>query len=282
MNLKELVTRKFGKISIEHPQPYVVQVVLNNPDKGNRLDLEMATDLQELFDACSLIRTGELRCLILTGCGNVFSGGADLERRKDQADAAWISDHAPLEAVEDAMVNCPIPIVTSINGPAIGAGSELVLASDLAYAFEGAAFGFTEAAMGFIAGLGGQVNLARIVGPRRAFEMLLQSEPFDKTTYYPARTMLEWGMLNGVLPSRAALASEVSTIAMRIAHRGPVAVRCLKAAVRAAMDSEWKAATLRERELYKSTVATRDRHIGITWALTRKDQRPAAPVFSGC
>ena len=86
------------------------------------------------------------------------------------------------------------PVIAAVNGLAYGGGLELLLACDLAVCAEHATFALPEVTRGLMAAGGGLITLPRVIGPRRALQLILTGAPID------AATALEWGLVNEVVP----------------------------------------------------------------------------------
>src|SRR5260370_11602442 len=163
---------------------------MNRPQRRNALSL---AHMRELITAFRQIGESDTVGIVVAGAGPVFSAGHDFA---DVADA-------DLPAVRSLLMTCtelmtliqrvPQPVVARVHGLARAAGCQLVAPADLAVASESAGF----AAPG---GRGGwfchtpMVAIARNVGRKRAAEMALSGEVID------ARTALDWGLLNQVVP----------------------------------------------------------------------------------
>lgn len=234
----------------------LLRVTLNRPEVLNALDSKMARDLLDLFRPL-LLDTDGIRCIVITGAGEkAFSAGADLKERDGMETARWLSDHRILEQAIYAIMDCPVPTLAAVNGYAFGGGCELVMACDFAYAAEPAKFAMTEAQLGFMPGVGGTQVLPRIVGSRRAKEILMTCEPFK------AREALEWGLVNQIVEADK-LDEAVTATATRICSNAPVAIRQLKKAVRVAGDADLKTALAFEVEAYSVAVGSEDRREGV-------------------
>src|SRR5262245_55996628 len=115
--------------------------------------------------------------------------------------------------------------IAAINGPALAGGCELSLACDLRYMAEGARrFGLPEMTLGFCPGAGGTQRLARILGPSRALEMVLEARALSP------REAHELGLVHRVVPDRE-LAEVAGAAAARLARRAPLSVAAVKRAV---------------------------------------------------
>ena len=180
----------FDHILVERSGEFAT-VTMNRPQRRNALSLE---HMRELIEAFGSLGGSDVLGIVLAGAGPVFSAGHDFA---DVADA-------DLSQVRSLLVTCaelmtliqqvPQPVVARVHGLATAAGCQLVASADLAVASEEAGF----AAPG---GKGGwfchtpMVAIARNVGRKRAAEMALSGDVID------ARTALDWGLLNRVVPA---------------------------------------------------------------------------------
>ena len=172
---------------------HVLLVVLNRPQARNAVDGALTLALGNALEEAE--HDPEVRVVVLTGSGDAsFCAGADLK-----AIARGESLNPPgTEGWGFAgMVQHPIskPIVAAVNGTAVGGGTELVLASDLAVVSEAATFGLPEVRRGLIAAAGGLVRLPEQLPRKLAMQMILTGRPVD------AATALRWGLVNEVVPA---------------------------------------------------------------------------------
>ena len=183
-------------------------LTLNRPDKRNALNTELSRMLLEA------LRTADddeaVRCVVLTGAGPAFCAGADLSEFKDLKDPRAAETRAELtmqlHLIFSKMVT---PVVTAINGSAMGGGAGLAIAGDLAVMADGAKIGYPETRHGIVAAIV-MANLVRQVGRKAAFELVALAEPVD------AKRALELGMVNRVVASKDLL-NEAMKIAEQLA-----------------------------------------------------------------
>jgi enoyl-CoA hydratase/carnithine racemase len=171
-------------------------------------------------------------------------------------DPVWRRQHAIVEQMVRAIMDCPIPIIAAVNGAAYGGGMELALASDFIYAAKSARFALTEVTLGILPGAAGTQNLPRAVGVRRAKEIVLTGAPFS------ADQGLAWGMINKVCPDDQLMESALIA-ARRIGESAPVSVRQAKKALDKATELDRMSGYAFELEAYYRTVVTEDRQEGI-------------------
>ena len=167
-------------------------LTMNRPEKRNALNSELTEALLEAIRAAD----GEesVGCLVLTGAGQGFCAGADLAEFKGLQDPQAAEKRAELTTqLHLAFTKISKPVVTAINGAAMGGGAGLAIAGDLAVMAEGAKLGYPEAKHGIVAAIV-MANLVRQVGRKAAFELVALGEPVD------AAQALRLGMVNRVVP----------------------------------------------------------------------------------
>ncbi len=183
-------------------------VTMNRPQRRNALSME---HMRELITAFDDLGHGDALGIVLAGNGPVFSSGHDLADLADLADTSLPQIRSLLATCTELMTlmqQVPQPVVARVHGLATAAGCQLVASADLAVASEDAGF----AAPG---GKGGwfchtpMVAIARNVGRKRAAELAMSGDVID------ARTALEWGLVNKVVPA-AQLDSAVQGLLDRV------------------------------------------------------------------
>lgn len=230
-------------------------VTMNRPEARNAMNTQMMRELRDCF-AHFYVHQDAAACLVLTGEGAGFCSGADLKERKGMSEVTWREQHAVVEQMVRAIMDCPIPTIAAVNGAAYAGGMELALASDFVYAAQSARFALTEVTLGIMPGAAGTQNLPRAVGTRRAKELILTGTPFT------AQEALGWGMVNKVCADDQ-LMDEVLAVARRIAANAPVSVRQAKKSIDKATELDRSTGYAFELEAYNRTVVTEDRQEGI-------------------
>lgn len=251
------------------PAPHVLLATLDRPEVRNAFGTALAVELRDLW-AGLYLDPGEVRCVVLTGAGSAFCAGGDLKERRAMDDAAWRRQHRVFEQAFMAMIDCPVPVIAAVNGPAFAGGLELVAASDFAYAVQDARFAMTEVSLGIMPGAMGTQTLPRAVGPRRAKELILGATPFS------AEEALAWGLVNRLFDDVDQLMAAALEMAQRIAGHAPLSVRQAKKALDAAAATDPRTGYRFELEAYEQTVVSDDRREGM--AAFHEKRRP---VFKG-
>jgi enoyl-CoA hydratase/carnithine racemase len=148
--------------------------------------------------------------VVLTGAGPGFCAGADLSEFKDLQQAVAAENRAELTMqLHLVFSRIRVPVVTSINGHAMGGGAGLAIAGDLAVMADSAKLGYPEPRHGIVAAIV-MANLVRQVGRKAAFELVALGEPID------AQRALQLGMVNRVLEQKSVLA-EAMALAEKLA-----------------------------------------------------------------
>src|SRR5437762_11589951 len=154
-------------------QDGIARDVLNRPDQMNAISPDL---LQDLGRVCA-VDAGDatIRVLTLTASGRAFCAGADLKAVKELSPdrVKWAGFMRRWHGVFDRIEALPVPVIAGVHGLALAGGLELLLVADLAVADEHARLGDQHANFGLVAGGGGSQRLPRLVGARRAQEMVL-------------------------------------------------------------------------------------------------------------
>src|SRR5438046_2967322 len=217
-------------------------VTLNRPEKRNALDTSLTSALLESLRSADADEA--VRCVVLTGAGPGFCAGADLSEFKDLMDPKAADTRADLTMqLHLAFSKMITPVVTAINGAAMGGGAGLAIAGDLAVMAESAKLGYPETKHGIVAAIV-MANLVRQIGPKAAFELVALGEPIG------AARALELGMVNRVVPD-AALMSETLKLAEKVAAVSRPAMAQTKALFHQVVDLPLPAALARGRDANK-------------------------------
>jgi enoyl-CoA hydratase/carnithine racemase len=231
-------------------------ITMNRPEALNSMNTRMMEELRDLFQSF-YVDPNIAACLVLTGEGERgFCTGADLKERKGMTDDVWRRQHAIVEQMVRAIMDCPIPVIAAVNGHAYAGGMEIALACDFVYAADHARFALTEVTLGIMPGAAGTQNLPRAVGVRRAKEIVLTGSPVS------AADALTWGMVNKVVSIKD-LKNEVMTVARRIAGNAPMSVRQAKKSLDKATELDRSSGDAFEIEAYNRLVVSEDRQEGI-------------------
>ena len=235
---------------------HVMTLEMQRPERRNALNAELVDGLR---DAIEKAAAEDVRVVVLTGGGHVFSSGADLSGGQGVADE--LPDKA--RALNLAIDSAPIPVIGAVNGPAIGAGVILSMICDLRVVAPEAYFQFPVAKYGIALDNWSIRRLTSLVGAGRARGMLLGAERLT------ADAALQTGMAN-----RIGTLADAQAWAQEIAWYAPLALQHAKRVLNddGAYEDPWPA----HQELFDRAWASQDI---IEAQVARIEKRP--PNFRG-
>lgn len=221
---------------------HTLVITINRPESRNAINQAVHIGVGEALEEAEA--DNEIRTVILTGAGDrSFCAGADL---KAVARGETIMPDDPTARawgfagyVEHQIGK---PTIAAVNGPALGGGTELVLASDLAVASSTATFGLPEVKRGVLAAAGGAFRIAQQLPSKRAMELLLTGDGIS------AEEALEIGLVNGIAQPDAVLDAALA-LAERVNMNAPLSVQASKRIARQIVDG----AVIAEARLWKLT-----------------------------
>ncbi len=154
-------------------------LTLNREFAGNSISLDLVESLQSSFDSAR--NDPQLRCIVITGSGKrFFSSGGDVKqyralKTETQLAATFAQPRALMESIEAF----PLPVISAVNGWALGGGAELLLATDIRIAARSARIGFPYVKLSLMPGWHGTERLVRAVGHASASALLLRGNPVN-------------------------------------------------------------------------------------------------------
>jgi len=195
---------------------------LNRPDTLNALNQRVADDL---YRCLNQLRLSYAQAVLLNASGRVFSAGGDIREMKaaaDEDDAVGRLFKPLVRRLHQCILlirELPVPVIAAINGVAAGGACNLALACDFVIAGESAVFNEAFVRIGLTPDCGGTFILPRLVGWRRATELLMTGD------FVNAKTAAKEGLITSVVPD-----SELPAAAGRLAEKmanGPTAALAL-------------------------------------------------------
>src|SRR5437588_4456685 len=184
-------------VLLEERTEGVLRLVMNRPAQRNALSVALMSALQEALERAAADQA--CRVIIIAGAGPAFCAGHDLRELRSEDDVSearretYRRIFAQCSALMLQIVHLPKPVIAEVHGIATAAGCQLVATCDLAVAAADARFATPGVNIGLFCSTP-MVALSRAIGRKRAMEMLLTGEMID------ARTALEWGLVNRVVP----------------------------------------------------------------------------------
>lgn len=209
----------------------VALITLNRPKALNAVNAALSTAVGTLLEQAEA--DDEVRVVVITGAGRAFCAGADLKALAAVENTA--ADGHPEWGFAGYVEHwISKPTIAAVNGFALGGGTELVLASDLAVVDEEAQLGLPEVKRGLFAAAGGVIRLQQQIPRKVALELALTGEPIS------AAQGKELGLVNRVAPHGTALEMALG-LAETIAANAPLSVRESKSMIhRTAHGADWE------------------------------------------
>lgn len=240
----------------------VALLTVNRPEVLNALsrDLLFALDRE-----CELLAVDRrIRTVVVTGAGDrAFCAGADINELEGISGAQAFEFMRFGQRVFDRLASLPQPVIAAVNGVALGGGCELALACDVRLVARTAKLGQPEITLANVPGWGGTQRLPRVVGPGRAYEMILSGRAID------AETALAWGLANRVVDSGQLLDDAVA-FAQTLASRSPTALAGAKRAIAFGMEHGHAAGLLAEAEAVARCCTTVEQNTAVASFIARK------------
>jgi len=253
----------------------VATLTLNRSQALNALSVEMMQDLGGVVR--ELVRRTDIAVLVVTGAGDHFMAGGDL---KDFARHLHLSHEARLATFRamieqhinptvELLQNLRCPVIAKVRGACAGFGLSLMLGCDLAVSADDAVFTTAYAGVGLSGDGGASYFLPRIVGRRKAAELMLLAERFD------AAEALRLGMVTKVVPA-AELDAETARLAARLKAGPRHTYAEIKALLAASHGNQLESQLQSEAEAFARCAATADFGEGVSAFLDKR-----RPVFRG-
>lgn len=210
----------------------VARVTLTGPGKGNAMGPDFWRELPEIFTR--LDADPEVRAIVLTGSGDHFSYGLDLQAMggllgammSDRAFAAarteFHDELTRMQASVTAVADCRKPVIAAVHGWCIGGGLDLIAAADIRYAAADAKFSLRETKIAIVADIGSLHRLPGIIGDGHLRELALTGKNID------AARAEKIGLVNDVFADAAATLAAAEKLAGEIAGNPPLVVHGVK------------------------------------------------------
>jgi 2-(1,2-epoxy-1,2-dihydrophenyl)acetyl-CoA isomerase len=250
----------------------VAVITLNRPLALNALTVAMGHEFRSAMNEA--LESGA-RAIVLTGAGRAFCAGGDLREMQKMADKegrleAFFDE--PLTLIHECVRlirEAPVPVIAAVNGLATGGGCNFALACDIVLAAETAQFNQAFIKIGLTPDCGGTFILPRLVGTKRATELLMTGDMVD------ARRAAEMGMINRTVADEE-LMTEALALAERLASAPTKALASIKRLIEESATSDYKAQLELEHKAQLQSGQTKDFREGVAAFI---EKRP--PKFTG-
>ena len=248
MNFENIILEKEGSVAI---------ITLNRPEVLNAISLKLR---KELLDALKIAEKDDtVRCILITGAGRAFCSGGDVKEMEKLTASSEAERRERLQILNEVVMclaNMQKPVVAAVNGATVGAGCSLAMACDIVIASEDAKFSQAFVNVALIPDTGGTFFLPRLVGVRKAKELVFTGEMID------ARKACELGMVNRVVAA-GSLMNVAREFAMKLANGPTKTIGLAKIAINKGLISDLRASLDYEKELQNICFLSEDHKEGV-------------------
>lgn len=215
---------KYTRLLIEMPEPNILKVTMNRPEKLNAADTVMHRELVSIWN--DIDADPEVSAVIFTGAGKAFSAGGDLEMVQQAIDDVGVRMTVWKEARDLVynLINCSKPIVSAIRGPAVGAGLVAGILADISIATRKAKIIDGHTRLGVAAGDHAAIIWPLLCGMAKAKYYLLLCEPLS------GEEAERIGLISKVVEEHE-LDETALSVARKLASGAPSAIRWTKYAL---------------------------------------------------
>ncbi|MEP0942237.1 MAG: enoyl-CoA hydratase/isomerase family protein [Rhizobiaceae bacterium] len=248
----------------------IATITLSRPDSANALNLKMAEELHEISITCCT--NSNIRAVLLTGEGRMFSAGGDLNQFKDAGDekqALLLHMATILHAAIVRFANMDAPLVVAVNGTAAGGGFSMLLAGDFVIASSRAKLVAAYTASGLTPDGSSTFYLAKHVGLLRAKELLFTNRVLT------ADEAKDWGLVNQVVEPEELMDAAMTQV-QEFANGPTKSYGRLKRMLQTAFSDPMETQLEKETQGIASMMATRDGPHGLEAFLNKQK-----PKFEG-
>ena len=256
----------------------IMTITLNRPAAMNAMTNDLMNGISEAL--ANVVANESIRVVVLTGAGRGFSAGADLgqvaenpgeilvegqDKNTEQSEA----ESDPFNGAMRAIMDCPVPTIARVNGPAAGGGFGLALACDITIAAESAFFVATfSPKLGIVPDLGSTWSISRRVGRARALGITLLGERIS------ASEAEEWGLVWSSVADDQ-LDDEVARIASVLKRSSPGTVTRIRRTLDVAHDNTFSDQLDLEMK-HQAVLVPRNMHEGAQAFMEKRE-----PEFGG-
>ncbi|KAI9726208.1 MAG: hypothetical protein M1828_001881 [Chrysothrix sp. TS-e1954] len=257
-------SREYEHILTSTPKPGVGLITFNRPKKLNSLCTPL---IHELNDALRKMDDAkDIGAMVMTGSEKAFAAGADIAEMQNLTFsdaygndfiASWSSTTTTLKK----------PLISAVNGFALGGGCELAMMADILYCSAQAKFGQPEISLGIIPGAGGSQRLTRAVGKSKAMEMILTAE------FMGGKEAEQKGLSAKCFDTAQECLDGAIATAAKTASFSKITVKAAKEVVNKSQELSLKEGVDFERRLFHGLFGSQDQKIGMT-AFVEKNKKP--------
>jgi len=250
-------------------EDHVARIWLNRPHKRNAVSQQLLTELDEARQRAE--EDDDVRVIVIRGREGTFCSGFDLDELQGEFIGTSQAYEIALRSAKicDAIFRCPKPSVSVIEGYATAGGFEILVNSDFGIAAEDAKIGDFHIRRALFGGAGPMYRLPRILGERRAKELMLTGKLLS------GRQAYEWGLVNDCAPAEE-LDACVDDFVANLVDKSPFQTALTKMCVNRGLDADSETLMLVERLAVGVTLNSKDAAEGVNAFLNKRE-----PVWSG-
>lgn len=245
-------------------QGNIAKIYFNRPEAMNTYNFEMSQELPDCLE--SLSEDNKIKVIILSGQNKIFMAGGDIEllkkahsKNKENTIAAIAGLHESILSIQ----SMDKIVIAAVQGACAGAGMSIMLACDFAYASVGTKFNPAYVHLGLSPDGGMSYTLPRLVGHKKAMELIALSEPFWDDV------ALELGIINQVLAIDN-FDNQISQIAQTIVKGPMTSLAHIKNLLRDSWNNDLRKQLSIEQECFVNCTTTKDFQVGINAFLNKQ------------
>lgn len=246
----------------------IAKLILNSPETRNALSRLMQGELIEALE--DIAQDNNVRAVVITGTGKSFCAGGDIKNMVGQngvfLNREFLMKHHQWLSL---IVEMEKPVISAVNGFAIGAGLSMAMAGDIILASESAKFGLAFVKLGLVPDLGGLFFLPRLIGLAKAKELTFTGDVFS------AQDAERLGLINHVVPDEK-LQEIALEFALRLANGPTKGIGLAKKLLNRSFETDFHSMLELESFVQTSLKESDDFHEG-----TRAFLEKRSPLFQG-
>lgn len=249
-----------------HLEDGIARITINRPQVLNSLGTDALLELTRLLKKAEEDRN--VLCVILCAAGEkAFCVGGDIKAEVHMDGYSSYDFSLIGQTLMRTLMGLRVPVICAVHGYALGAGMELMLASDFSFLSLDAKIAIPSINLGSMAGFCGTQLLPRVVGAMRAKEILMTGR------HIGAQEAVELGLALKAV-EREQLMPEAYALAKKLTDKAPFALRCIKTAVNKAMECDLDSGFLLESQLFSRVQASEDKQVGMQAFISKSKPGP--------
>ncbi|HZJ84472.1 MAG TPA: enoyl-CoA hydratase-related protein [Syntrophomonadaceae bacterium] len=246
--------KEFKTLLVSFEEPGIGIIQLNRPKAFNAVNMQLLHDSYEVLNAMQ--DDPEVRAIIICGNDKAFAAGADVTAVKDynafEAQKFLDMVHKTVFMIEDNHK----PVITAVNGLALGGGFEMVLASDIRIVADNATLGMPEINLGIFPGAGGTQRFPR------STSICLSKQYIYTGDFFDAATAEKIGLINMAVPADEVM-DTAKKFARKLCRKSPLALREAKNAINMSMNLDIKSGSRLEQTAWSMLFSSADQKEGM-------------------